>query len=558
MEKQFKLTDEQIIKILLDGSYVESDDVKKAEDFAKKYQKSVLDYFLSQEIINEDLFGQAVAEFFGVSYADLNTLVPSAKQVATIPENVARKYRVVLFSEAEGGVEITTDNPRQKELAVVLKNIFPKKKIKISYSLSEDINAILSQYRKPLDTRFAKIINTKNSVAPEIIDEIIDDALFFRSSDIHFEPKKEEVVVRFRVDGILREAGKIPIKYYENILNMIKVQARLRIDDHFSAQDGSIRVTKKDRNIDLRISIVPTLSGEKIVVRVLADYVRSLAVSDIGFSANDQDVLEKSSKKPFGMILVTGPTGSGKTTTLYSLLRQLNRPEVNIMTIEDPVEYQITEINQIQVNVQTNLNFAKGLRSIVRQDPDIILVGEIRDEETAEIAVNAALTGHLLLSTFHANDAATAIPRLLDMKIEPFLLASTLDLVIAQRLVRKVCDKCRYSFSMSQKEIKENFSGAETFFGKNNNTFYKGKGCDNCNHSGYIGRIAIFELIQISKEMQDLILKNPSSNQIWEIARAQGSKTLFEDGVEKVKRGITTLEELYRVAAPPEKIRLIK
>ena len=553
MEKKFEMKDQDIIKILLEGSYVSQEDVEEAKSFSKKYNKSVLDYFISQEIINKDIFGQAVAEFFGVDYADLNTIIPSIKQISVIPENIAKKHRVVLFKDDGKNVEITTDNPNQKNLSSAFGKIFSGKKIKICYSLSEDIDAILSQYRKPLDTRFAKIIKTKNSVAPEIIEEIIDDALFFRSSDIHFEPKKEDVIVRFRVDGILREAGKIPIKYYENILNMIKVQARLRIDDHFSAQDGSIRITKKDRNIDLRISIVPTLSGEKIVVRVLADYVRSLVISDIGFSSEDQEILEKASKKPFGMILVTGPTGSGKTTTLYSLLRQLNRPEVNIMTIEDPVEYQISEINQIQVNAQTNLSFAKGLRSIVRQDPDIILVGEIRDNETAEIAVNASLTGHLLLSTFHANDAATAIPRLLDMKIEPFLLASTLELVIAQRLVRKVCDKCRYSFSMTRKEIANNFSGAEDFFEKGANTFYKGKGCENCNHSGYTGRMAIFELIQISKEMQELILKNPSSNQIWEIARKQGSKTLFEDGIDKVKRGITTLEELYRVAAPPEK-----
>ncbi len=248
---------------------------------------------------------------------------------------------------------------------------------------------------------------------------------------------------------------------------------------------------------------------------------------------------------------MVGPTGSGKTTTLYALLKTLNRPEVNITTIEDPVEYRIPSINQIQINTQTNLTFAKGLRSIARQDPDIILVGEIRDLETAEIAVNAALTGHLLLSTFHANDAATAIPRLLDMGIEPFLLASTLEIVIAQRLVRRICEFCRYSVTKKREEFKDILSDIEHYFPKITATLYQGKGCSTCGGTGYKGRIAIFEFIVMTPEMQDLFLKNPSTKQVWELARAQGAHSLFEDGFTKVKQGVTTLEELLRIAAPP-------
>jgi type II secretory ATPase GspE/PulE/Tfp pilus assembly ATPase PilB-like protein len=258
------------------------------------------------------------------------------------------------------------------------------------------------------------------------------------------------------------------------------------------------------------------------------------------------------SRKPFGMVLAVGPTGSGKSTTLYALLKTFNRNEVNLTTIEDPVEYKISGANQIQVNTQTDLTFAKGLRSIVRQDPDIILVGEIRDRETAEIAVNAALTGHLLFSTFHSNDAATGIPRLMDMGIEPFLLSSTLQLIAAQRLVRKVCENCRFSVPTTIIDLEKVLPDAKKYFSESKMTLYRGKGCKACGNKGYQGRTAIYEFIRNTPELQDLILKNPSSQEIWAVARKQGSKSLFEDGIEKVKKGVTTLEELLRVASPPE------
>jgi type II secretory ATPase GspE/PulE/Tfp pilus assembly ATPase PilB-like protein len=303
----------------------------------------------------------------------------------------------------------------------------------------------------------------------------------------------------------------------------------------------------------MRISILPTLNGEKVVIRLLSQYVRSFSFNDLGLSQHDQELLMKAINKPFGMILVTGPTGSGKTTSLYALLKLLNSPDVNITTIEDPVEYKMPGINQIQVNSQTNLTFAKGLRSIVRQDPDIILVGEIRDQETAETAVNAALTGHLLLSTFHANDAATAVPRLLDMDIEPFLLSSTLEVLIAQRLVRKICDQCRFSTSLSKEEVKKTIpADVQKYFTGKHIVLYQGKGCASCGNTGFRGRTAIYEFIEVTPEIQELILQNPSTAQIWKIARKQGSVTLFEDGIEKVKNGITTLEELLRMAEPPK------
>ena len=306
--------------------------------------------------------------------------------------------------------------------------------------------------------------------------------------------------------------------------------------------------------IDLRTSIIPTIEGEKVVMRVLSSYVKGLGLEDIGFSKENQRMMIEAANKPFGMIIVTGPTGSGKSTTLYSLLKILNEEDVNITTIEDPVEYKMKGLNQIQVNSFANLTFAKGLRSIVRQDPDIILVGEIRDEETAEIAVNAALTGHLLFSTFHTNDAATTVPRLLNMKIQPYLLASTLELIIAQRLVRKICSKCKYSVDMASADICHEHPGFEQFFPEQRLTLFAGKGCHSCGGSGYKGQCAIFEFIQNTPALQDLITTSPSTQEIWDLARKEGTKTLFEDGIDKVKNGVTTLDELLRVAEPPKNL----
>ncbi len=549
-----KLNEQKTKEILLKGNYITQEDAKKAGVAFKKRKIGLIDYLFGEGILTPDLLGQAIAEFFKVNYADLNSNQPPREQVLKIPENIAKKFRVVLFKEEPKSVVITTDNPSQVSLLLKIQPLFSGKKVTITYSLSEDIEANFIHYKKSLDTRFSQIIKKKTRIAPELIDEIFKDALTHQASDIHFEPQEKEVVIRFRVDGVLYEAGRISKEYFENILNRIKVQAQMKIDEHRAAQDGAIRYQVGNNVIDTRVSIVPILDGEKIAIRVLSHYVRNFSLGDIGFSSKHQKAIVVAGKKPFGMILVTGPTGSGKSTTLYALLKHISRPEVNITTIEDPVEYRLAGVNQIQVNLQTNLTFAKGLRSIVRQDPDIILVGEIRDEETADIGVNAALTGHLLLSTFHANDAATTIPRLLDMKAEPFLLASTLELIIAQRLIRKICEHCRYSYSVSQDELAKKFKGIEKLLPQKQMTLYKGKGCNACNNTGYKGRTAIFEFIEVTPKMQELILKSPSRQEIWELAKSQGVASLFEDGLDKVKNGVTTLEELYRVAEPPENV----
>lgn len=552
------IVDNQNIKeILIQGNYISEEDAKRAEDLAKKGVISFVDALLRDGVVNSDIVGQAIAESFKVPYADLNSAAITADQVRIIPEEVAKRLRVVLFdNNDEKEVIIATDNPQLEGLEKELKELFKGRKINISYSLSDDINSFFVHYQKPLDTRFQKIIEESDRVAPEILEEIFDDALTYKASDIHFEPQAKIVVIRFRVDGVLHEAGNLPKENYENVLNRIKVKSALRIDEHYAAQDGSLHYDSKlGISVDMRTSIVPIVEGEKVVLRILGSYVQGLTFNDLGLSKKNQELLREAAEKPFGMILVVGPTGSGKTTTLYSLLKMLNTPDTNITTVEDPVEYKVQGLNQIQVTQATGLTFARGLRAIVRQDPDIILVGEIRDLETAEISVNAALTGHLLLSTFHANDAATAVPRLLDMGIEPFLLSSTLNVIVAQRLVRKICEHCKVSVVKSASDFETpQLKGVARHLGGKTVTLYEGKKCEACGFTGYKGRTSIYEVIKITPNLQELIIKHPSAQEIWELARKEGATSVFDDGLEKVKNGVTSIDELVRIAPPPDKV----
>lgn len=546
------LNEKKLLEILVHEHYISEADAQAASSYVTSYRGTVRDYLLSHNLITPDLIGQAVAELYFLPYADLNSHPATAEQIQVIPEDIAKRLRAVVFRSDEKNVWVATDSPGDEIAGATFASLFGGKKVVLMYALSDDIDAAFAKYRKSLATRFSEILKTRKPIAPELLDILFSDAVAFRASDIHFESLVDRVIVRFRVDGVLTEAGALSKELYELLVNRVKVLAHLRTDEHTSAQDGAIRLTMKNAIVDLRVSILPTIEGENIVMRVLSSYVQSLALTSLGISIGNQQMLTRAIAKPFGMIIITGPTGSGKTTTLYALLKILNRPDVNIMTIEDPVEYRTVGVNQIQVNPATNLTFAKGLKSILRQDPNIILVGEIRDNETAEIAVNAALTGHLLLSTFHANDAATAIPRLLDMGIEPFLLSSTLELVVAQRLVRKICESCRVSRTLTEAELSAIPEPVRPYFSNLGLSVYKGKGCTACGGTGFKGRTAIFEAIEVTDKMEELILTRPSSGDIWALAREQGTTSLFEDGIEKVKNGVTTIEELLRVAAPAE------
>jgi type II secretory ATPase GspE/PulE/Tfp pilus assembly ATPase PilB-like protein len=369
------------------------------------------------------------------------------------------------------------------------------------------------------------------------------------------EPREKEIVVRYRIDGILHDVVSLPRELSDSILTRIKVLAKLRTDEHFAAQDGKLQEIMDGERVDIRVSVLPVVDGEKIVMRLLTEKGKKYSLEDLGMLERDLKKLRRHAQKSFGMILATGPTGSGKTTTMYALLKILNTRDVNIATIEDPIEYSLEGVNQIQANPKTGLTFASGLRSIVRQDPDIIMVGEIRDEETAGIAVNASMTGHLVLSTLHTNDAATTLPRFRDMKVEPFLIASTINVIVAQRLVRKICQRCIVSTELSKEELLKLVPEdvAAKFMGKvkrgGKASLFRGKGCDACGHTGYKGRVGIFELLEVDDAVRDLIMKDSDAGRIAKQAVASGMITMFEDGIEKVMIGLTTIDEVIRVTS---------
>lgn len=380
-----------------------------------------------------------------------------------------------------------------------------------------------------------------------IVNDIIESAHMARASDIHINPKSDSVKIRFRIDGVLQDVFDMPKEILPELIGRVKILANLRMDEHQSYQDGRFRIVAKDNdNVDVRVAMSPSYYGESAVLRLLSDKAEKFNLENLGFSEENKKKIISAIEKPFGMILATGPTGSGKTTTLYTILKMLNKKESAIITIEDPIEYAVDNIKQIQVNPRTNLTFADGLRSILRQDPDIIMVGEIRDSETASIAVNTALTGHLLLSTLHTNDAATTLPRLLDMKVEPFLAASTVNIAIGQRLVRKICEKCKVSKKLTEAEIKS-LSTASKLKISDDSKVYMGEGCEECSQTGYDGRVGIHEVLVVDNDIREGMLRKDSSDSIKRIAIKNGMKTMIEDGLDKVFQGITSLEEVLRV-----------
>ena len=380
-----------------------------------------------------------------------------------------------------------------------------------------------------------------NSPAVRLVNTVLIKASSVSASDIHFEPYEDETIVRIRMDGVLHDYTKIPSTLYQEVVSRIKVMARLNVAEKRIPQDGKIRVRIGSKDYDIRVSTIPTVHGERIVLRLLEKTGTLLTLDELGLSKEDANKVKRLAQRPYGIVLVTGPTGAGKSTTLYAMLLHIKNPRKNIITIEDPVEYQIKGISQIQVNPKVGLTFATGLRSILRQDPDVVMVGEIRDPETAEVAVQAALTGHLVLSTLHTNDAPSAITRLKDMGIEPFLIASSLEGIVAQRLVRKICEKCREPYEPSEEELRE------LGISEGKPIFYRGRGCEHCLGTGYRGRTGIFEVLELDEELKKLINRTQDSNEIKKIAKQKGFKTMLEDGIEKILKGITTSSEVLSV-----------
>ncbi len=382
----------------------------------------------------------------------------------------------------------------------------------------------------------------------KIVDSLIEQAYNSRASDIHMDPEEKTFRLRFRIDGVLHDVYSFPKDLHSEIITRIKVLSGMRTDEHQAAQDGRMRIAVPEAGfVDVRVSITPTYYGENCVMRLLAGKSDDFSLANLGFSEDNLKRMHRAMKKPYGLILATGPTGSGKTTTLYMVLKEINKPDISVITIEDPIEYSLGGVDQIQVNNKTGLTFANGLRSILRQDPNVVMVGEIRDGETASIAVNAAMTGHLVLSTLHTNDAPTTLPRLLDLGVEPFLIASTLNIAIGQRLVRTICSDCKVKKTFTETELSALNDAFPATLLKDHKVFYKGEGCARCNHSGYKGRIGIHEVLEVDEKIRELIMRRANADEIRKSAIDNGMITMTEDGFEKAIAGVTTIEEILRV-----------
>jgi len=549
--------------VLVDSGLLTEEQLTEAQKKSTDESVTLEEILVDDEYISDENLGQMMADIFGTPFVSLRKKSIDEAVLKIVPELVAKRQKIITFERGADGIKLAMLDPENEEV----KNYISKKtgeKATAFFATAKDINEALSHYRKGIKEEFDDIIKENIAAARQkteserelpitrIVDTILDYAYNNKASDIHIEPHDKKVVVRFRIDGVLHDVVFLPKDIHSFIVTRIKILTKLRTDEHRAAQDGRLDFMADNNRVDVRVSIVPVSDGEKIVMRLLSEKSRQFKLVELGLEKDDLKKVKRGFSRPYGMILATGPTGSGKTTTLYAILKILNTREVNIATIEDPVEYDMEGINQIQVNPKTNLTFVKGLRSILRQDPDIVMVGEIRDDETASIAINSAMTGHLVLSTLHTNDAPTTLPRLLEMKIEPFLIASTVNVAIAQRLVRKIHQSCMESYLPDQEELKniKGIIGEERFkkFGMDKKGFrlYRSEGCKLCNHTGYEGRIGIFEVLEMTEEIRQLIMKKANSDDIRRTAITEGMTTMLEDGLSKAIRGITSIEEILR------------
>lgn len=482
--------------------------------------------------------------------------LPDDKALTLMPRELVKEFQAFVVKKSGDKAVVAAVNPNHSSLRSFINERFNK--VEWFLAKQDDISFVLDNYAQNFQDEISRLVEFRvgtNGNIIELVDLILSYSFKEQASDVHIEPGKDESVVRFRVDGILHKVLSLPKDMHSAVIARFKILANLKIDDYRHPQDGRIEMDKFS-DISLRISTMPTLHGEKVALRVLDDSHKDLAVRNLGFSEEHEKILLRNIEKPFGMIITSGPTGSGKTTTLYGVLNVLAKDRINISTLEDPIEYSFKGVNQVQINPRANLTFASGLRALLRQDPDIIMVGEIRDSETAIMAGEAALTGHLVLTTLHTNDAPSVITRFLEMKVEEFTIGSTINVIIAQRLVRKVCQHCSKKEKINEtilNKIKErkDILDALKLMKKNINNIAKesfsiGKGCDACMNTGYRGRIGIFEMLEISKSIHDLILERSSSEKIRNEARKHGFKDMIVDGLEKVFAGTTTLEEVLR------------
>ena len=574
---------------------ISKEDLKVALSEVEKGNKKLEEIILKKKLISEGELNKLKAYILGIPFVDLKESEIDQNILKIIPEPVSRKYKAISFDKQGVQLKVAMLDPNDLQF---IDFISKKTGLKIVPCLADEegIKSSLKLFQKSLEAEFGEMVGDVNVSEGEgeelviksgdddeeihvdlkkaaedlpvikIVDTLLKHAILQGASDIHIEPEEKAVVVRYRVDGVLHDAMTLPKAILPGIVARIKILSNLKIDEHRLPQDGRFKIESSDYKVAFRVSIIPVFDGEKIVMRLLDESSNSLTLEQIGFRKRDLEIVNSETKKPDGMILVVGPTGSGKTTTLYTISAILNTPDVNISTLEDPVEYRMPRVNQSQINSKINFTFASGLRALLRQDPDIIMVGEIRDRETAELAVHAALTGHLVLSTLHTNSAAGTLPRLAEMGVESFLVASTTNVIISQRLVRKICPECKeeYKFdeslynSFSQdfdvdaisEILKKNKIVKKSY--KNNKEmwldfkFAKGRGCSKC-RNGYKGRLGVFEVLQINEKIKKLINNSEPGEKIEEIARADGMTTMLEDGIIKFVQGSTTLEEVMRV-----------
>lgn len=549
--------------------------IREAENKAAKTNKTLEEILYSEGLAEEGDLYQKIAEFLGVPFINLKGREIKKEVLALIPGPVAGTHQVVAFDKTPSEIKLAMTDPTDIQTIEFLRRktgLEPK----VYVTPPSDLKEALRRYHSELEGEQLRIIQESGDQAVgadlkkaaetisviNVVSSILENGVFEAASDIHIEPTEKEIVVRYRIDGILKPIMTLPKSLQNGVVARIKILANVKLDEHMIPQDGRFKIQVSDEKVAFRVSFLPVYDGEKIVMRILHEGTKPLTLDGLGFLPKPKLIMENAIKKPHGMILVTGPTGSGKTTTLYSLLGMLNKPDVNISTVEDPIEYRMPGVNQSQVNPKVGFTFALGLRALLRQDPNIIMVGEIRDQETAEIAINAAMTGHLVLSTLHTNDAATTLPRLTDMGVPPFLIAYTANVIVAQRLVRRICTFCKKEYKLDNTAVSELakvfstdklallFKGnmpADTKVPDDMTTYYQGEGCRRCGTTGYKGRQGIYEVLENTPEIIKLVNQRATAAEIYDMARKQGMLSMLEDGLIKAKMGVTTISEILRV-----------
>lgn len=589
-----RISDDTLRKLLIENDIASEEQLKPLKEEAVRTSQSLQDTVINNHLITEADLTKLYATYADIPYIEIDPHDITTETLNRIPERIARQYEAVIFKiDDDGRIHLAMDDPDDIQAISFLEKEIGTN-VKIYVAPHENILQCLENYRGDVNEELNQVIDiqreddgtaqqvseadvAENSPIAQTVNLLLEYAIRSQASDIHIEPRENYVQIRYRIDGVLKEVNQLPRNVLGALISRIKILANLKIDERRVPQDGRFKIKIAGKQYALRVSTLPIADGEKVVMRILDESNQAVTLQQLGYWGHSLDVISEAMTEPNGMILVTGPTGSGKSTSLFSILTMLNKPDVNISTIEDPVEYKIQGVNQTQTNVKAGMTFANGLRALLRQDPNIIMVGEIRDGETANLGVQAALTGHLVFSTLHTNNAATSLPRLLDMGIEPFLIASTVKAVVGQRLVRRLCMVCRQQYAPSPEEIAEitklfnlrtgqTFSyihglelqamqqqvGGETPAGTSEQTVISlwhanPEGCDECNHSGYKGRIGIYEVLGVSIPIQKMITANATSEQIQEQAIADGMTTMQTDGLVKVLRGNTTLEEVLRV-----------